>query len=50
MPELRAATSLAGNLTETETRSEARELLRSYGDFIRATPGCTDIAAAAELL
>ena len=50
MPELRAATSLAGYLAETERRSEARELLRSYSDFIRTTPGCTDIDAAAELL
>jgi predicted ATPase len=50
MPELRAAASLAGYLAETARRAEARELLRSYSDFIRTTPGCTDIDAAAELL
>jgi predicted ATPase len=50
MPELRAATRLAGYFAETERLAEARELLRSYSDFIRTTPGCTDIDAAAELL
>jgi hypothetical protein len=50
MPELRAATSLAGYLGEKERRTEARKLLRSYEDFVRTTPGCADIDAAAELL
>jgi predicted ATPase len=50
MPELRAATSLAEHFAATERRTEARELLRSYSDFIRTTPRCADIDAAAELL
>jgi hypothetical protein len=50
MPELRAATSLAGYLSERERLAEAHEVLRSYKDLIRTTPGCTDIDAAAELL